>query len=179
MMHTFRSVLTFNWQETQQLLKLQCATTKTFFSEESCYSIEIGCEIRWIFIDFRFFFFFADLQLAAELGKTLLERNKELENLLRSHQRKCDDQKQEIEVSGFLGGRDRRCLTISNIFAVPNEAEHCSEGSQRFSYADLRITRCQYPRSRIRKVQFDGADVEGQEFIEDVSFSRSNILFFC
>ncbi|CRK93157.1 CLUMA_CG006598, isoform A [Clunio marinus] len=38
-----------------------------------------------------------DLQLAAELGKTLLERNKELENLLRSQQRKCDDQKQEIE----------------------------------------------------------------------------------
>ncbi|CAH1718371.1 unnamed protein product [Chironomus riparius] len=38
-----------------------------------------------------------DLQLAAELGKTLLERNKELENLLRAHQRKCEDQKQEIE----------------------------------------------------------------------------------
>lgn len=45
---------------------------------------------------------FSDLQLAAELGKTLLERNKELENLLRAHQRKCEDQKQEIEVSlGF------------------------------------------------------------------------------
>lgn len=43
-----------------------------------------------------------DLQLAAELGKTLLERNKELENLLRSHQRKCDDQKQEIEVSSRI-----------------------------------------------------------------------------
>ena len=43
--------------------------------------------------------FITDLQLAAELGKTLLERNKELENLLRSHQRKCEDQKQEIEVS--------------------------------------------------------------------------------
>jgi hypothetical protein len=42
---------------------------------------------------------FSDLQLAAELGKTLLERNKELENLLRAHQRKCEDQKQEIEVS--------------------------------------------------------------------------------
>jgi hypothetical protein len=45
------------------------------------------------------FLFVTDLQLAAELGKTLLERNKELENLLRSHQRKCEDQKQEIEVS--------------------------------------------------------------------------------
>jgi hypothetical protein len=43
----------------------------------------------------------ADLQLAAELGKTLLERNKELENLLRAHQRKCEDQKQEIEVSFY------------------------------------------------------------------------------
>lgn len=46
-----------------------------------------------------FCFSFTDLQLAAELGKTLLERNKELENLLRSNQRKCEDQKQEIEVS--------------------------------------------------------------------------------
>jgi hypothetical protein len=45
---------------------------------------------------------FADLQLAAELGKTLLERNKELENLLRAHQRKCEDQKQEIEVSTII-----------------------------------------------------------------------------
>lgn len=46
-----------------------------------------------------FLSFITDLQLAAELGKTLLERNKELENLLRSQQRKCEDQKQEIEVS--------------------------------------------------------------------------------
>ena len=41
----------------------------------------------------------SDLQLAAELGKTLLERNKELENSLRQHQNVIEDQTQEIEVS--------------------------------------------------------------------------------
>lgn len=40
-----------------------------------------------------------DLQLAAELGKTLLERNKELETALRQHQNVIEDQAQEIEVS--------------------------------------------------------------------------------
>ncbi|KAJ1530790.1 hypothetical protein ONE63_005641 [Megalurothrips usitatus] len=38
-----------------------------------------------------------DLQLAAELGKTLLERNKELETTLRQHQNVIEDQTQEIE----------------------------------------------------------------------------------
>ncbi|XP_067013317.1 synaptonemal complex protein 1 isoform X2 [Anabrus simplex] len=38
-----------------------------------------------------------DLQLAAELGKTLLERNKELENCLKQHQNVIEDQTQEIE----------------------------------------------------------------------------------
>ncbi|KAF6202848.1 hypothetical protein GE061_003253 [Apolygus lucorum] len=38
-----------------------------------------------------------DLQLAAELGKTLLERNKELESQLRQHQNVVEDQAQEIE----------------------------------------------------------------------------------
>ncbi|CAB3383416.1 Hypothetical predicted protein [Cloeon dipterum] len=38
-----------------------------------------------------------DLQLAAELGKTLLERNKELEHTLRQQQTLIDDQTQEIE----------------------------------------------------------------------------------
>ena len=41
---------------------------------------------------------FSDLQLAAELGKTLLERNKELENSLKEQQAIIDDQAQEIEV---------------------------------------------------------------------------------
>uniref|UniRef100_A0A0A9VT48 Cerebellar degeneration-related protein 2 n=1 Tax=Lygus hesperus TaxID=30085 RepID=A0A0A9VT48_LYGHE len=39
----------------------------------------------------------SDLQLAAELGKTLLERNKELESQLRQHQNVVEDQAQEIE----------------------------------------------------------------------------------
>ncbi|XP_015512223.1 uncharacterized protein centrocortin isoform X2 [Neodiprion pinetum] len=38
-----------------------------------------------------------DLQLAAELGKTLLERNKELENHLKQQQNTIDEQAQEIE----------------------------------------------------------------------------------
>lgn len=41
---------------------------------------------------------FADLHLAAELGKTLLERNRELESLLKERQTTIEDQKLEIEV---------------------------------------------------------------------------------
>jgi hypothetical protein len=44
-------------------------------------------------------FFCLDLQLAAELGKTLLERNRELETSLKHHQAIIEDQGQEIEVS--------------------------------------------------------------------------------
>ena len=44
-------------------------------------------------------FSFLDLQLAAELGKTLLERNRELENSIKHHQAVIDDQGQEIEVT--------------------------------------------------------------------------------
>lgn len=40
----------------------------------------------------------ADLQLAAELGKTLLERNKELENIIKLNQATVEEQAQEIEV---------------------------------------------------------------------------------
>lgn len=42
---------------------------------------------------------FTDLQLAAELGKTLLERNKELEGTIKQQQIVIDDQSQEIEVN--------------------------------------------------------------------------------
>ena len=60
------------------------------------------CICRWIlrliFHIFSYFFFLPDLQLAAELGKTLLERNKELEGNLRDHQSVIEDQSQEIEV---------------------------------------------------------------------------------
>lgn len=45
-----------------------------------------------------FAFLFSDLQLAAELGKTLLERNKELEGTIKQQQIIIDDQSQEIEV---------------------------------------------------------------------------------
>ena len=43
---------------------------------------------------------FSDLQLAAELGNTLLERNKDLEETIRHQQGVIEDQVQEIEVSG-------------------------------------------------------------------------------
>lgn len=46
-----------------------------------------------------FFLRFTDLQLAAELGKTLLERNKELEGTIKQQQIVIDDQSQEIEVN--------------------------------------------------------------------------------
>lgn len=45
------------------------------------------------------YYLVSDLQLAAELGKTLLERNKELENTIRSQQDKIEEQAHEIEVS--------------------------------------------------------------------------------
>ena len=45
---------------------------------------------------------FSDLQLAAELGKTLLERNKELELSLKHQQSVIDDQNMEIEVQFLL-----------------------------------------------------------------------------
>lgn len=47
---------------------------------------------------YHFFNFILDLQLAAELGKTLLERNKELESSLKQHQNIMEDQAQEITV---------------------------------------------------------------------------------
>lgn len=46
----------------------------------------------------------ADLQLAAELGKSLLERNRELEQGLQQMYSTNQEQLQEIEV--------RRCLTL-------------------------------------------------------------------
>ncbi len=45
-----------------------------------------------------FVYIISDLQLAAELGKTLLERNKELEGSLKHQQAVIEDQTQEIEV---------------------------------------------------------------------------------
>ena len=39
-----------------------------------------------------------DVEAAAELGRTLLERNRELESTVRKQQALIDDQTQEIEV---------------------------------------------------------------------------------
>lgn len=46
---------------------------------------------------------FSDLHLAAELGKTLLERNKELEDSLQQMYATNEEQVQEIEVRTQLG----------------------------------------------------------------------------
>lgn len=52
--------------------------------------------------NYIFFGHFADLQLAAELGKTLLERNKELEAQLKHQQTIIEDREQEIEVNSLF-----------------------------------------------------------------------------
>lgn len=55
---------------------------------------------HFLFADSCYFTFsVADLQLAAELGKTLLERNKELESLVKELKGTIDEQQQEIVVS--------------------------------------------------------------------------------
>ena len=56
------------------------------FNEEFCRNVQNKQRI------------FTDLQLAAELGKTLLERNKELELSLKHQQSVIEDQNMEIEV---------------------------------------------------------------------------------
>lgn len=52
-------------------------------------------------------FLSTDLQLAAELGKTLLERNKELEGTIKHQQNVIDDQLQEIEVRFAFNRTDK------------------------------------------------------------------------
>lgn len=49
----------------------------------------------------NYFFILSDLHLAAELGKTLLERNKELEDSLQQMYINNEEQVQEIEVPLF------------------------------------------------------------------------------
>ncbi len=43
----------------------------------------------------------ADVEAAAELGRTLLERNRELETTIRQQQAMLDDQDQEMQVRPF------------------------------------------------------------------------------
>jgi len=63
-----------------------------------CWRWKFPIEIKEVFMQ-KYVLRFADLQLAAELGKTLLERNKELENIIKLHQATVEEQTQEIEVT--------------------------------------------------------------------------------
>ena len=65
-------------------------------------TIDLKLYVRFFPTDLIWNLTFSDLQLAAELGKTLLERNKELENSLKHQQAIIDDQAQEIEVGNLL-----------------------------------------------------------------------------
>ena len=58
---------------------------------------------------------FADLQLAAELGKTLLERNKELESSLKHQQAIIEDQAQEIEVRTSMTKLTMTCCRMQPV----------------------------------------------------------------
>ena len=67
----------------------------------SSYSEQISCRpyllgAGWFNISLS-----ADLQLAAELGNTLLERNKDLESTIKHQQGVIEDQIQEIEVGSL------------------------------------------------------------------------------
>lgn len=74
---------------------------------------------------------FTDLQLAAELGKTLLERNRELENELKQHQSTIDDQAQEIEVNILLTIIFFwNLIMVLSFSTVPSKEQDRSGGSQ-------------------------------------------------
>ena len=49
-----------------------------------------------------FVLFYTDLELAAEIGQNLLDRNKELEVLLKASQQYLEEQGKENEVSSWL-----------------------------------------------------------------------------
>lgn len=60
--------------------------------------MSLSAVMAFWFISFFTSLFFLDLHLAAELGKTLLERNKELEDSLQQMYITNEEQVQEIEV---------------------------------------------------------------------------------
>lgn len=64
-----------------------------------------------LFVEFgvTLVFFLLDLHLAAELGKTLLERNKELEDSLQQMYINNEEQVQEIEVKLRRSSRLQTC----------------------------------------------------------------------
>lgn len=53
------------------------------------------------------------MHLAAELGKTLLERNKELEESLQQMYATNEEQVQEIEVGTHIGDRSSRVTAVT------------------------------------------------------------------
>ncbi|KYM95638.1 Cerebellar degeneration-related protein 2-like protein [Cyphomyrmex costatus] len=57
----------------------------------------------------------SNLQLAAELGKTLLERNKELENIIKLHQATEEEQTQEIEVTINLAYMKKQIAALREV----------------------------------------------------------------
>lgn len=62
-----------------------------------CYFIRLIW--RWFVNHLKLFFEIkTDVEAAAELGRTLLERNRELESTVRQQQAVIDDQTQEMEV---------------------------------------------------------------------------------
>lgn len=74
------------------------------------------------------FFCFSDLHLAAELGKTLLERNKELEDSLQQMYTTNEEQVQEIEVlSTETGEAQANMYNSNNPFMLQVYIKHCFE----------------------------------------------------
>lgn len=126
--------------------------------------------ILWIFslksiVKQLMVFFSSDLQLAAELGKTLLERNKELETALKQHQNIIEDQAQEIEVRYFLWGF---CFinTIPWKWNSPKEAQSKSEI---WSISKF----CQKSKTVIEKIIFEDSFRENNHMLPYIQF------FYC
>ena len=96
----------------------------------------------------------ADLQLAAELGKTLLERNKELEASLKHQQAIIDDQAQEIEVR--VGDTGLLVSVVVHVqylrLTVLFFSRYVSLSSSYFHFLFLLIKK----RRRVRGAQFHG-----------------------
>ncbi|XP_030385104.1 cerebellar degeneration-related protein 2-like [Scaptodrosophila lebanonensis] len=74
-------------------------------------------------------FILDDLQLAAELGKTLLERNKELEILLKEHKTKMEEQDREImhlrkQINAMSEVNDSRLRVYEQLEVGIQELEH-------------------------------------------------------
>ncbi|XP_054279430.1 cerebellar degeneration-related protein 2-like isoform X2 [Macrosteles quadrilineatus] len=74
----------------------------------------------------------SDLQLAAELGKTLLERNKELETALKQHQNVIEEQTQEIEyltkqTAALREVNDSRLRIYEQLEVSIQELEHTNQ----------------------------------------------------